>query len=77
MSKYNKAWFWCTKRNLWNTTHSVDTYVKRTTVPLGTATTAIAVPVVDGDSEVDDDGTPLHPIQEKFSRIILDGLQRF
>ena len=76
MSKYNKTWFWCTKCNRWNTTHSTDTHIKRASVPSGSTSTDTTVPAIDGDSVIDDDGAPIHP-QANFAYLILDGLQRF
>ena len=76
MSKYNKTWFWCTKCNRWNTTHSTDTHIKRASVPSGSTSTGTTVPTIDGDSVIDDDGAPIHP-QANFAYLILDGLQRF
>ena len=77
LSKYNKKWYWCTKYNRWNTIPSIDTHVKRTTVPSGTAKTGTDVSVIDDDSAVNDNDTPLHPVQANFSEMIMDGLQRF
>ena len=76
MSKYNKTWFWCNKCNRWNTTHSNDTHVKRDSVPSGFTSTGTAVPAIDDDSTIDDDGAPVHH-QAHFTHLILNGLQRF
>ena len=76
MSKYNKIWFWCTKCNRWNTTHSTNTHVKCASVPSRLTFTGTAVTAIDGDSAVDVDSVHIHP-QAHFAHLILDGLQRF